>query len=265
MRVIVFVAVSALLAGCATRMNQNLMDAEAEYRAAASDPTVASKGSVPLYEAKKDLDQAKKAFEDDKDKEIVDHWAYLAKRKSETARATAERAVAQDRVETLGAKRDAVVLGARTREADEERARAEAAETTSEALRRDLASLESRQTNRGLVITLPNDVLFDVDRSDVKPGASTELERVATVINEEPGRRVLVEGHADSTGPDSYNLELSRRRAESVARALVDDGVSPSRVISEGLGETQPIATNDTPEGRQQNRRVEVVVLQPGM
>jgi outer membrane protein OmpA-like peptidoglycan-associated protein len=263
MRVMSFLVLLALMMGCATRMNQQVTDAEVAYRAAASDPTVSSRGQVALYEAKKDLDQAKKAFADGKDKEIVDHYAYLAKRKVDVARATAERANAEERVETLGARRDAVVLDARTREAEAARARAEMAETTAEALRRELSDLEAKQTSRGLVITLPNDVLFDVDRSELKPGALTEIQRLASVLNHEPDRRVRVEGHADSTGSDSRNFELSRRRAEAVATALVQDGVAPSRVTSEGLGETQPIATNDTPEGRQQNRRVEVVVLEP--
>ena len=257
-------SLAALAAGCAHEMNPRVTDAEMAYRTAAADPTVASKGQVQLYEAKKELDLAKKDWKNGEDEEIVDHHAYLAKRRVEIARATAEKATAQERVQTLGARRDAVVLDARTREANDARERAAMAEITADSLRREMAELEAKQTKRGLVITLQNDVLFDVDRSDLKPGAMTELSRLASVLNEDPARKVRVEGHADSMGSDSYNLDLSRRRAEAVANALIQDGVDPTRVSSQGLGESQPVATNDTAAGRQQNRRVEVVVLEPG-
>ena len=270
-RLLMSLAVALLCAGCASQMNPNVTDAEVAYRSAESDPVVASKGQVALYDAKKDLDEAKKAWNNGDDKEVVDHWAYLAKRKVDTARATAERANAQARVQTLGSQRDAAVLDSRTREADAERDRAESerdravmAETTSDALRRELSDLEAKDTDRGLVITFPNDVLFDTDRSDLKPGAMTELQRLASVLSHEPDRRVRVEGHADTTGSQSHNLALSKQRAEAVADALIQDGVAPSRVTSEGFGDEEPIATNATPEGRQQNRRVEVVVMQPG-
>jgi outer membrane protein OmpA-like peptidoglycan-associated protein len=251
-------------AACAHQMNPNVTSAEAAYQMAQSDPTVASRGQVQLYEARKDLDQAVKSFNDGDDKDIVDHYAYLAQRRVDIARATADKDVAQQRVETLGAQRDAVVLDARTREAEAARERAAVAESTSQQLREELVELQAKDTNRGQVITLQNDVLFDVDRSDIKPGAMSELQRVASVLNQEPGRRVRVEGHADSTGNDAHNLELSQRRAHSVASALIQDGVAPSRVSSEGFGESEPVASNATPEGRQQNRRVEVVVMQPG-
>jgi len=264
MRVSSVLLALAFVAGCAHPMNPNVTSAEAAYQNAQADPNVANHGQVQLYEARKDLDQAVKSFNDGDKDEIVDHWAYLAQRRVDIARATADKAVAEQRVETLGAKKDAVVLDARTREAEAARERAAMAESTSAELRNELAELQSRQTKRGLVITLQNDVLFDVDRSDIKPGAMNELQRVASLLNHEPDRRVRVEGHADSTGADSYNLDLSRRRAESVASALIQDGVSPSRVTAQGLGEAEPVATNATPEGRQQNRRVEVVVMDPG-
>jgi len=264
MRVTSVLLALACAAGCAHQMNPQVTSAEAAYQQAAADPTVASKGSVQLYEARKNLDQAEQAFNKGEDKEVVDHYAYLATRRVEIARATADKTSAQERVETLGAQRDSVVLDSRTREADNARARAEMAEITAQSLRSEIADLEAKQTQRGLVITLQNDVLFDVDRSDLKPGAMTELQRLASVLNREPQRRVQVEGHADSTGDETHNLDLSRRRAEAVASALIQDGVEPVRVTAQGLGEAQPVATNATPEGRQQNRRVEVVVLEPG-
>jgi hypothetical protein len=99
-------------------MNPEVTDAEVAYRSAMSDPSVASKGQVQLYEANKELDRAKKAFKDGEDEDVVDHYAYLAQRRVDIARATAQRATAEARVEALGDSRNAVVLDARTQEAD---------------------------------------------------------------------------------------------------------------------------------------------------
>jgi outer membrane protein OmpA-like peptidoglycan-associated protein len=252
-----------VLFGCAHEMNPRVTDAEVAYRSAMADPAVASKGQVQLYEANRELDRAKKAFDEGEDEDVVDHYAYLAQRRVDIARATAERAVAEQRVETLGERRDAVVLDARTREANQARARAEAAELTAESLRAEIADLQAKQTPRGLVITLNNDVLFDVDRAELKPGAMSEIHQLAQALNTDPERKVRVEGHADSTGSDAYNLDLSKRRADAVAAALISDGVDPSRVTAQGFGESMPVATNANEAGRQQNRRVEIVVQQP--
>jgi outer membrane protein OmpA-like peptidoglycan-associated protein len=256
-------ATTGLLFGCAHTMNPEVTDAEVAYRSAMSDPSVASKGQVQLSEANKELDRAKKAFKDGEDEEVVDHYAYLAKRRVDIARATAERSTAQQQVEALGERRDAVVLDARTQEADRARERAAMAELTAESLRAEIADLEAKQTTRGLVITLDTDVLFDVDRSELKPGAMVELQRIADALNTDPSRKLRIEGHADSTGSEAHNLDLSKRRADAVGSALIQDGVAPSRITTQGFGASMPVATNDTQAGRQQNRRVEIIVQQP--
>jgi outer membrane protein OmpA-like peptidoglycan-associated protein len=256
-------AATGLAFGCAHDMNPRVTDAEVAYRSAMSDPSVASKGQVQLYEANKELDRAKKAFKDGDDEEIVDHYAYLAKRRVDIARATAERATAEKQVQALGERRDAVVLDARTQEANQARERAAMAELTAESLRAEIADLEAKQTPRGLVITLDTDVLFDVDRSELKPGAMSELQRLADALNTDPNRKVRIEGHADSTGSEAHNLDLSKRRADAVGSALIQDGVDPSRITTQGFGASMPVATNDTQAGRQQNRRVEIIVQQP--
>jgi len=256
-------ASGGLFFACAHEMNPNVTNAEAAYQMAQSDPLVASKGQVQLYEARKDLDQAKKAFNDDEDKEIVDHYAYLAKRRVDIARATAERSAAQQQVEALGERRDAVVLGARTEEANRARERAAVAELSAESLRAEIADLQAKETKRGLVITLNTDVMFDVDRSELKPGAVSEIQHIADALNSAPERLVRIEGHADSTGSEAHNLDLSKRRADAVAAALVANGVLASRITTQGFGDSMPVATNDTQAGRQQNRRVEIIVQQP--
>lgn len=111
-----------------------------------------------------------------------------------------------------------------------------------------------------LAVTFKSDVLFDIDSAALKAGAHTEISRVARVLNEYPQTSIVVAGHTDSTGSEEHNQALSERRAQSVKNALIDQGVSASRVTTVGYGETQPIASNYTPEGRQMNRRVVVTI-----
>ncbi|HUF27646.1 MAG TPA: OmpA family protein [Gemmatimonadaceae bacterium] len=120
-----------------------------------------------------------------------------------------------------------------------------------------------RETQRGLVISL-SDILFDVDRATLRAGADANVRRISAVLNQYPDYRIAVEGHTDATGADAYNQQLSERRAEAVRRALITGGVAADRITAHGFGRTQPIAGNDTPAGRQQNRRVEVIVLGAG-
>jgi outer membrane protein OmpA-like peptidoglycan-associated protein len=119
--------------------------------------------------------------------------------------------------------------------------------------------LETRETARGLIVNL-SDVLFDTARADLKPGAREKLSRVVGIVLSHPGLRMDVEGHTDSVGSDSYNLQLSERRAASVRAYLVTAGVAPTAVATSGRGETRPVASNATAAGRQQNRRVELIV-----
>ena len=120
-----------------------------------------------------------------------------------------------------------------------------------------------RETSRGIVISL-SDILFDVNRATLKPGAEANVRRIAAILQQYPDRQIAVEGHTDATGSDAYNQTLSEDRAASVRASLIAGGVPESQITSRGFGKTQPVATNDTPAGRQQNRRVEIIVLGAG-
>ena len=120
-----------------------------------------------------------------------------------------------------------------------------------------------RETNRGIVISL-SDILFDVNRATLKPGAESNVRRIAAILQQYPDRQIAVEGHTDATGSDAYNQTLSEDRAASVRASLIAGGVPEGQITSRGFGKTQPVATNDTPAGRQQNRRVEIIVLGAG-
>jgi outer membrane protein OmpA-like peptidoglycan-associated protein len=120
-----------------------------------------------------------------------------------------------------------------------------------------------RETSRGIVISL-SDILFDVNKATLKAGAAQNIARISTVLRQYPDKNISVEGHTDSDGSDAYNQDLSDRRAAAVREALVAGGVNAGLITSRGFGESQPVATNATPVGKQQNRRVEIVVLGAG-
>ena len=107
---------------------------------------------------------------------------------------------------------------------------------------------------------LPGSIYFEVNKSEVRPGMRDRLSEIAKALATVGNRRVLVEGHTDSTGADEYNLKLSRLRAEAVRSILVAGGVSPDRIESQGYGKTRPVASNATAAGKAQNRRVEIVI-----
>ena len=112
-----------------------------------------------------------------------------------------------------------------------------------------------------LRVTFESAILFDVDKADLKSSARDNLTKVAGVLNEYPDTDLIIEGHTDSQGSVSYIQTLSERRADSVKGFLMEQGVAQSRLRTKGYGELAPIASNDTPEGRSQNRRVEVKIM----
>jgi outer membrane protein OmpA-like peptidoglycan-associated protein len=111
-----------------------------------------------------------------------------------------------------------------------------------------------------LVVTMSDAVLFDVNSAALKPQAQTTLTQMADVMMNYPETDILVKGHTDSMGTEKYNQELSERRSKAVTNYLITKGIPTSRITAVGFGETMPIASNDTPEGRQQNRRVEIEI-----
>lgn len=132
-----------------------------------------------------------------------------------------------------------------------------------EALRQQFAASEAANIQRNadlLAVTFKSDVLFDVDSASLKPGANTEINRVANVLVQYPQTTIQIAGHTDSSGAETYNQSLSERRAMSVKNALLGQGVAASRMQVIGFGESQPIADNSTQAGRQLNRRVIVTI-----
>lgn len=140
------------------------------------------------------------------------------------------------------------------------RREAELAVQQADTLRRQLENLQLRQTESGVVVTL-GDVLFESGETELREEAMESLVEVVDLLQSEPDKEIKIEGHTDSTGNAEANLRISQQRADSVLNALVSLGVAAERVTSAGMGQDFPIASNDTDEGRAQNRRVDVILL----
>ncbi len=247
--------------GCSTmRENPAIEQARMAYLRAQQDPQIATHAPVALHDAEQALQQAERAWARDKDELETQHLSYLTERKVEIARATAEQKMAEAEVQDLGKEREQVLLNTRAREASQARQEAQQATTRATQLEQELSELKAKETERGLVLTL-GDVLFEFNKADLKPGGMRNLYQLVDFLKKNPTRNVSIEGHTDNIGSEGYNLELSQRRAEAVRNFLLDNGISPERLIARGYGEAYPVATNNTEAGRQQNRRVEVVVL----
>lgn len=209
-----------------------------------------------------------------------EHRVYVAERLVETAEAEGLARYAGVRSRELGAERDRLLVDAQAHQlqnaqiaannaiatAQAERARADMASADAnsarseiDSLRANLADLQAQQTQRGLVVTL-GDFLFETDRAELKPGAERTLNTLVRALRDDPNATVEIDGHTDSIGNRDHNVDLSLRRADAVRSYLVSQGIDNARLNTQGFGPDYPIASNNTEAGRQQNRRVEVIV-----
>jgi outer membrane protein OmpA-like peptidoglycan-associated protein len=261
---------AVLLAACAAAPSvpAGALEARSKLTQLQSDQNLATRAPVAIKEA----DIAVRAAETPQaDEELAAHRVYIADRKVDTARALAETRFAEDQRAALSAEREGARLDSRTREADAAKlatvaAQVDAAnsEAQSVELQRQIDELQAKDTDRGLVLTL-GDVLFESGKADLKSGATGHLNKLIAFLNSYPTRTVMIEGYTDSVGSEDYNQGLSRRRAESVQSYLVGQGVDAARLTASGHGESAPVADNESASGRQQNRRVEVIISNPAL
>jgi outer membrane protein OmpA-like peptidoglycan-associated protein len=238
-------------------------EALASERAAAASREAAAQQAAQQAAAQAQLDQQRR------------EQAEADRRASDQARAQAEAATlqaqqaaaaaAQERAAADAARQQALAQQqAAKAESDRLRLVAQQAENEKAQLRERLkqqfnAILETRETARGLIVNI-SDVLFDFNQYTLKPGAREKLAKVSGILLAYPGLKIQLEGHTDSIGTDDYNMKLSEQRADAVSDYLVSQGVPATSLSAVGLGKSNPVASNDTESGRQQNRRVEMVV-----
>jgi len=251
-----------------------LPDARNAVATAEQDPNVTKYAPTELDRARKLLINAEGAAKDKgATSPAASHYAYLATQMSRIAEQRAHEQVAVARIKAGENERQQILLSAREQEAnlaktaatqarsELENAQAQLAQQQAESQRltAQMENLQASQTSRGIVLTL-GDVLFDTGQAALKPGAVRPIEQIAQFLNEHPERSVQVEGFTDSQGGNDYNLELSQKRADAVAMAIMQRGVKAERVRAMGYGEEFPKASNDSAGSRQLNRRVEIVV-----
>ena len=240
-------------------------EAEARAREMEEARSMAQSAAEKAERAKKEAEEARLlASAEAAEKEKANREAAMKAREAEQARMQAEARARE-------AERARMEAEAKAREA--ERARREAAARAEEAekakaeideLLSQLSDLKAKQTERGIVLTM-GDVLFGFDKATLSSVALRNVDKLADFLRKHPNRSVLIEGHTDNVGSDEYNLGLSERRAEAVKSALVAKGIGEERITTKGYGKKYPVASNSTSEGRQLNRRVEVVVLNEGV
>jgi outer membrane protein OmpA-like peptidoglycan-associated protein len=278
----VTVFVSVILAACASTPQHNdmLEHARVVVSNAQSNPNVAGESRADLATAVAALNQGDALLQAGKPAAEVDHEAYIAERFGLAAQRGAELSMSEKAIADANNRRNDVLLSAREQQMVRANDRAEtktleanaamasaqasaeqnaAAQQRAQELESALADLQAKKTDRGLVITL-GDVLFATNRAELKPGARRSLEKLSAFLHEYPQRSVQIEGFTDSTGTDDYNQGLSERRAGAVRDALSSMGISSDRIQTRGFGKSDPVADNDSASGRQQNRRVEVVI-----
>jgi outer membrane protein OmpA-like peptidoglycan-associated protein len=232
-----------------------------EEELAAERAAAAQRQAEAQAKAQQAAEQARQEQERRAQAEADRRSAEEAAAKASQERAAAEAARASALAEQQAARVEAERARFAAREAEEKRQQAEADKTAlRERLRQQLNNvLETRETQRGLIVNI-SDVLFDFNQYTLKSSSREKLAKVAGILLAYPGLKIKLEGHTDSVGSDEYNLKLSQQRADAVRSYLVAQGVASETVDAVGLGEADPVATNDTPAGRQQNRRVDMVV-----
>jgi outer membrane protein OmpA-like peptidoglycan-associated protein len=283
------------MAACGSVGTTSLLDqTRSDYRLAQNNPKVAAYAPLELKQAGDALAQADAEAAKSRSAEKIDQLAYLAKQKIALAQEAANQRAAEAEVANAGKERDQIRIDQRTNEANIARMNADKSKLAAEQAQRDaaqaqrdtqaaqvdlvnaqrktqeaqaraaqleaqMAELAAKKTERGLVITL-GDVLFGTDLSRLSDEGMRTTQKLASVLQQNPQRNVLIEGFTDSTGAAAYNLELSERRAIAVRDALQGQGVARERIQMRGYGQSYPVAANDTPSNRQLNRRVEIVV-----
>jgi outer membrane protein OmpA-like peptidoglycan-associated protein len=226
-------------------------DADAETRRRQEADQARAAAETAKAEAERMKQEAEQAAQD----------AARQKQEAEQARAAAmeQQQVAQAAAEQAARDRAAAQADAEKARQAAAQAEAEKAQLRAQLLAQLNSILQTRDSARGLIVNM-SDVLFDTGSYTLKPGAREKLAKISGIVLAHPGLNLQIEGHTDSVGTDEFNQQLSERRADSVRDFLAEQGVPGSAISARGFGKTQPVASNDTAEGRQRNRRVELVV-----
>ena len=261
-------------AGCGpslqeTRARDHLANAKAMHAAAKANPNVEINARIPMMEADKALTAASQAREFDE----MEHLAYLSVKKTRIAVAASDEQMAEDTKKGLAAQTELLMAQGLEREQkanmaasasrDEARTQAYKAEMARDEvvkLQQEIEEMKGRITDRGIVLTL-GDMLFNTGSATLSSNADHQIGKLSAFLMKYPDRKLSIEGHTDSIGSAENNRNLSFRRATAVSDQLISREIGSNRITIKGFGEESPIAGNDNAFGQQQNRRVEVIIL----
>src|ERR1700722_4314065 len=254
------ITLALTVVGCATMPPDYpaLDTARSAVQSAEADPNVSKYAALDLQTAKTELQDADAAAMK-RDETGIIQPAYMATQTAHLAQLKASAKAEDARVAEGQTERDRIQLAARTNEVASATLARDQATQRAAALQSEVDALKAKPTDRGLVLTL-GDVLFDTGRAQLNPGATRNLDQLVQFLTAHPERRVEIDGYTDSVGTDSFNLDLSQRRADTVKSVLVSQGIDPARIVTRGYGKEYSVASNAESSGRQLNRRVEVVI-----
>jgi len=199
-----------------------------------------------------------------KEADIKEQEIKRAKGEAAAKSLEAEKAIKETEAKALELEKAQKETQAKKLEAEMARIKIEEAMAQRKQLENELRELKAKQTDRGVVLTL-GDILFETGKAALMPGAKRTMNIIADFLKKYPKRNILIEGFTDSVGGEKYNLKLSQQRAQSVRAALTIRGIISERIALKGYGERFPVASNRTEAGKQQNRRVEIIILDEGV
>ena len=284
-KLVLMLTLALFVSACASTQPspQGSAEVRSKLTALQNDPHLGDRARVEMREAEEAVRLAEVVVPSNQT-ELGEQRVYMAERKVAIAEAKASTQLAESQRTQLSTERDAARLKARTQEAD--RAHSDAAIARSETdriskeqsaaatataqsrsdsekqeadLQKRIDELEARPSDRGLVLTL-GDVLFATGSAELRSGDNSQLDKLVTFLDQYPERTALIEGHTDNVGAASYNQQLSQHRAETVRDYLIQKGVAANRLSASGMGLHKPVASNNDATGRQQNRRVEIII-----
>lgn len=296
-KTLVIGSVLVAVAGCASNATKpgELQDVINHQERLQQDYQVANNAVVELDKLDRYVANANSAWQEGNDEEY-EHQVYLAARQSEITESSGMAQHYRNEIDSMAEKRQQLLIEAKNMELEKTQTRlqqtesdlkskqdelsttqqelatkaekvqelnesAQSAEQQVLSLASELSTVKAEMTQRGMVLTL-QDILFEFDKAQLKPGAGRTIQKVAEFLDNNPKVEVTIEGFTDSLGSEQYNLKLSEQRAEAVKSALAGEGIVMERLQTKALGEQFPVASNDTEAGRQENRRVELVLNQ---
>jgi outer membrane protein OmpA-like peptidoglycan-associated protein len=294
--VAIAISIILLLGACSSvpKTTTLLEQTRNDFQMAQSNPAVATYAPLEMKQASEALAEANKAEIDRESEQKIDSLAYLAKQKIATTQEVAKQKKAEASVENSNKQRDQLRLEQRTQEANQSRVVADQVKVNEEQaklnaeqskqatqiaqnetieaqrlaqesqlkntkLEEQLAALEAKKTERGIVITF-GDLLFNTNQARLSPEGISIAQKLADVLQQNPNRHVIAEGFTDSIGSDQYNQALSERRSMAVRNALIEMGVARNRIAIRGYGESFPVAGKLNSDDRRLNRRVEIIL-----